>query len=332
MPDTPSTSRTAESGRTGSGRLRRALTIIGCLLAAVGLLGAVAHAVPFVSNTWARLAAGTPILIVIGIVGLVVLLASRAWMCAVVAAVVVAIGIGTQVPLFVGTDEARAASDITVMQANIYLGQADAASVVREIRDNRVDIATVVELTDDAIGKLDAAGIASALPYRFVVPRRGGGGAGIYSRYPLTDEFRIGKMAMANLRAVVDLPGVGRRAIYALHPIPPWPEPAWRWAYEVDLLSSTLGEERLPLILGADFNSTYDHARFRRLLAQPPGLVDAADHLGAGIVATYPANRRFPPVLALDRVMTRGGPMPTSFRRVELPGSDHTGVIATVRP
>ena len=92
------------------------------------------------------------------------------------------------------------------------------------------------------------------------------------------------------------------------------------------------GGERLPLILGADFNSTYDHARFRRLLAQPPGLVDAADHLGAGIVATYPANRRFPPVLALDRVMTRGGPMPTSFRRVELPGSDHTGVIATVRP
>ena len=128
MPDTPSTSRTAESGRTGSGRLRRALTIIGCLLAAVGLLGVVAHAVPFVSNTWARLAAGTPILIAIGIVGLVVLLASRAWMCAVVAGVIVAIGIGTQVPLFVGTDEARAASDITVMQANIYLGQADAAS------------------------------------------------------------------------------------------------------------------------------------------------------------------------------------------------------------
>lgn len=327
MPDTPSTSRTADTGR-----LRRAVTLVGCLLAASGLLGVIAHAVPFVSNTWARLAAGTPVLIALGIVGLVLLIASRAWMCAVVAAVIVVIGIGTQVPLFLGTPEARSASDLTVMQANIYLGQADAASVVREVRERRVDILTVVELTDAAIGRLDAAGIAGTLPYRFVVPRSGGGGAGIYSRYRLSDEFRIGKMAMSNLRAVVDLPRAGRRAVYALHPIPPWPEPAWRWAYEIDLLSRTLAEERLPLILGADFNSTYDHARFRRLLASPPGLVDAAEHLGSGIVATYPANRHIPPVLALDRVMTRGGPVPTSFHRVELPGSDHDGVIASVRP
>lgn len=327
MPDTLSTSRTAESSAA-----RRAVTVLGCLLVAAGLLGVIAHAVPFVSNTWARLAAGTPVLIVIGMVGLVLVLASRAWMCAVIGAVVVVIGIGTQVPLYIGTDEKQAATDINVVQANIYLGQADVTSIVRDIRDNRIDILTVVELTTDAVGRFDAAGIAGDLPYRFVVPRPGGGGAGIFSRYPLSDESRIGKMAMSNLRAVADIPGVGRRAVYALHPIPPWPEPAWRWAYEVDLLSSTLGGEQLPLILGADFNSTYDHARFRRLLATPPGLVDAAEHLGSGIVATYPANRRFPPVLALDRVMTRGGPMPTSFRRVELPGSDHDGVIASVRP
>ena len=67
----------------------------------------------------------------------------------------------------------------------------------------------------------------------------------------------------------------------------------------------------MPLIVGADFNSTYDHRQYREMLAnsspgRPQPLVDAAEQLGAGIVATYPAGRRYPALLAIDKRLHRG--------------------------
>ena len=90
----------------------------------------------------------------------------------------------------------------------------------------------------------------------------------------------------------------------------------------------------MPLVVGADLNSTYDHERYRNLLRlRGPGdapLVDAAEYLGIGIVATYPAGRWYPAVLAIDRILARGA-TPVSMRRVGIPGSDHHGLIGDLR-
>ena len=86
------------------------------------------------------------------------------------------------------------------------------------------------------------------------------------------------------------------------------------------------------MVVGADFNSTYDHRQYRQILDEASGtpILDAAEYVGAGIVATYPADRRYPAVLAIDRILTRGG-TPMSFSRTEIPGSDHYGVIGEIR-
>ena len=89
------------------------------------------------------------------------------------------------------------------------------------------------------------------------------------------------------------------------------------------------------MIVGADFNSTYDHRQYRELLAHstPSGmapLVDAAEYVGAGVVPTFPAGRLVPPILAIDRILSRGL-VPTSFDRIDLPGSDHLGVIGDLQ-
>ncbi len=306
-------------------------------LVGAGILGVVAHVSGLVSSTLSRLASFTPVFVLGAMVGLVVLGAARRVYSAAVALVVVVAGIATQLPLFVGADEVVADSDLRVMQANIYLGQADTADLARTVADRRIDVLTVVELTPDAVGRIDRSGLRARLPFVYLDPRDGGSGAGIYSRFPLTDRHALAGMEHANLRAVADVPGVGRRALYVLHPIPPYPEPAWKWDLELRRLAGALRAEQLPLIIGADFNSTYDHRRFRDLLSGSsspgsPQLTDAAEHLGTGIVATYPADRTIPPMLALDRVLTRAGPVPTSFVAVDLPGSDHRGVVATVRP
>ena len=317
---------------------RKVGRVVGWCLLAVGTVGVAAHYIGVTSNLVARAASFTPLLTICVGIAVLVLALCRAWVSAVIAVLVLTVGIAAQVPLYRGVAEQRSASDLTVMQANIYLGQADAASIVAQIRDARVDILTVAELTDGGLARLRAAGIDRELPYAFLMPREGGGGTGIYSRHPVVARETLHRFSLNNLRAVIDVPGIGQRAVYALHPIPPYPEPSWKWAGELAKLGDILTAERLPLIVGADFNSTYDHRQFRALLAGSrldatsgsAQLVDAAEHLGAGIVPTYPADRRYPPFLALDRVLA-GGCVPTSFRRIPLPGSDHDGVIATIR-
>ncbi len=60
-------------------------------------------------------------------------------------------------------------------------------------------------------------------------------------------------------------------------------------------------------------------------------MIDAAEHVGAGMVPTYPADRFFPPLLALDRMLSRGGPEPVEFRRIRVAGSDQYAVVGRFR-
>lgn len=315
--------------------IRWVTTIVGVVLVGAGAAGVAAHHSPLTSSTASRIAAFTPLLVLASIVGLAALLAARRRLGAVLATVVVAAGVATQVPLYVGSASARA-DDLVVMQANIYLGTADTDALAATVRAEKVDILTVVELTDAALTRLRSSTLAATLGYSFTHALPDGRGIGIFSRFPLVEGMVLEHFRLGNVRAVADIDGHGRHAVYALHPLPPWPEPAWRWQSELSRLSSILRAETLPTIVGADMNSTWDHRQFRELLRGhgpdgSPGLLDAAELTGAAAAATYPANRRIPPMLGIDHVMTRGGPVPTSLRTVDLPGSDHRGVVATVR-
>lgn len=316
--------------------MRRVIRVAGALCVVAAVVGVGAHHSGLVSNTATRVASFTPVLIVVGMVGLIMLLVTRAWALSAVAAVVTAVGIFSQVPLYRGVAEVVSDEDLTVMQANIYLGRADPAALATQVRDSEVDVLTVIELTPGAAEALAGAGIREELPYAYIHPREGGGGAGIYARHPLSDGAVLNGFRLTNLHAQLDVPGRPRLSVYALHPLPPYPEPSWRWDGELRRLQAVLRADEAPLLIGADFNSTFDHRLFREFLAGSgeagsPELVDAADHLGTGIVATYPAGRWYPAMLALDRVLTRNGPTPTSLHRFEIRGSDHHGVVATVR-
>ena len=114
---------------------------------------------------------------------------------------------------------------------------------------------TVVELTPESVGALDRAGLRHALPFAFLRPREGGGGAGIYARSPLTDGQLLRGFELSNLHARLTLPNRSPISVYALHPLPPYPEPSWRWNAELRELRSILSADTDPLIIGADANS-----------------------------------------------------------------------------
>ncbi|MGU3499006.1 endonuclease/exonuclease/phosphatase family protein [Mycobacterium sp. C31M] len=313
-------------------RFRFSAGVIGCLLLLGAAIGIGAHFIGVTSTAVAWIASFTPIAVLAAFPALLLVLAGGFRRTAVLALAVLLVGVATQAPLYRGVDRAEPhRQSVTLMQANIRLGSADPVSLVESVRSHDADLLTVIELTGSAVTGLTAAGLRDVLPYACERPREGGGGAGIYSRHPLRDCEQLPDFVLNNLRAVVDLPDAAPAAVYALHPLPPYPEPAFKWVYELKRLRPIFAAEPYPMLVGADFNSTYDHRQYRELLANSarpdaPRLIDAAEHVGAGVVPTFPAGRLVPPVLAIDRILARGFE-PLSFDRFDLPGSDHLGVI-----
>ena len=72
----------------------------------------------------------------------------------------------------------RRSPDLIVMTANLLYGQADANALVREVRDRRVDVLVVEELTPSAVERLREAGLEQLLPSSVLAPASEAAGTG----------------------------------------------------------------------------------------------------------------------------------------------------------
>lgn len=224
---------------------------------------------------------------------------------------------------------------LRVLTVNLRLGRAEAGPVVGLARRTPADVLFVQELTHDAAARLDRAGLSALMPGQVLQPTEaGGGGSGIYARQPLGDGPAIAPTRLAQPTARLDLPGGGAVQLVCVHNYPP--RPGWQlsrhavdiWRSELSVLPSP-GD--IPVILAGDFNSTLDHAQFRRVLRRR-GYRDAASQAGYGLVPTWgPVPRGWPGLLAIDHVLVdpRCAVRATSVHRV--PGSDHRVLYAELQ-
>lgn len=221
-----------------------------------------------------------------------------------------------------------AASDaprLRVVVANLYVMNPDPERAGRALRALRPDVLVVPELSAAGLAGLRAAGLLDDLPHSVTGTPRRTETVGLFSRLPLRDvDVRsVGTRALP--RATVDVGGTAVRLL-AVHPLPPVSvfEGLWR-ASLADLRREAEALE-LPAVVAGDFNADRDHAPFRRLL--DAGLRDATDERGRGLARTWPAAL---PVLQLDHVLVRDGREGDvevlDVREVEVPGSDHLGVL-----
>lgn len=260
-------------------------------------------------------------------VAVALFLIARLWFQAGVAAIVLVLAVVSQLGLYIGNGGSSTGPTLAVLQANLKVGAADAASVVRLAQG--ADVAMLEELTTGERARLAAAGIDRALPsaYTAVLPD-GGGGLGIWSRYPLSDEHNYPGYQLGVLSAVAATPH-GPVTVVAVHVLPPYPYAPSTWRGEIARLRGLLGDlakARRPVIVAGDFNATTDNAQFRALLH---GYVDAAEVSGAGYHPTYPTDRWFGPVIAIDHVLAYRA-RPRRLHTVTLPGSDHRGLSVSV--
>jgi endonuclease/exonuclease/phosphatase (EEP) superfamily protein YafD len=275
------------------------------------------------------LVSASPYLLLGAPLALVLLLVGRQWLIAIGAGIVLITVLTPYLPLYVSASPPPDGRRLVVMTANLRLGLADADRVVAEVRQHDVEVLMLQELTGDEQERLNRAGLEAALPYHESVPRDGGGGTGLWSRYPLRDVQLPRDYSFAMVVARVAVPGlpVAPTAV-ALHLAGPVPN-AGAWQRDIRRLPSTLQAlpDDAPVVVGGDFNATTDAVQFRRLLTG--GYRDGADQAGAGITRSFPSNRWYPPLIAIDHVVTRDA-VATDVETLEIPGSDHRALLARV--
>ncbi len=303
--------------------------VIAWIATLTGAAGIALHFSRLGSRVVVLAASGAPYLMGAALIGVVGFAALRSWRSAAVAVVVAVIGAWIVVPLYIERSGSGDGPELTVMQSNLLFDGADPAAVVDEVRARNISLLTVNELTPAAVAGLGRAGLDGLLPFRHLSPGRTGAGTGIWSAYPLSDTVEYDGFVLNQLSATATVPGAGPVTVYAFHPVPPV-FGTQVWSDELSRLHAIIDRapRDRPVIVGADFNATYDHAQFRAMLSGR--YADAAEQAGAGYLATYPTDKRWPPLVGIDHILLSRGHAAT-VETARIPGADHRALIARVR-
>jgi endonuclease/exonuclease/phosphatase (EEP) superfamily protein YafD len=252
--------------------------------------------------------------------------ATRRWRLTGAALLTAAVLLACVVPRAVADrGQVAAGPRLRVLTVNMWVGSADAATIVGLVRTHRVDVLALQELTTPGQRALDAAGLARLLPYRvsYVEPQV----SGLFSRFPLLDDgVRVLPSAFGQARATVSVPGTPPVAVESVHTYAPIGTRARdRWAVDLAGQPPATVDGPVRLLLG-DFNATLDHAPLRRLLAT--GYRDAGDIRGAGFAATWPDHGHVVLPVTIDHVLADRRVGVVSYRVFPVRGTDHRAVYA----
>ncbi|QRY46306.1 endonuclease/exonuclease/phosphatase family protein [Mycolicibacterium boenickei] len=278
-------------------------------------------------------AALSPYLVLCGLVAVVLLIMDRQWVFATVATALTAAMLAVEIPLYLRSDDvAPDAIAVRVLTANLRDGLADPGRLVKTA-EAQADVLGFQELTPGAVERLSAAGLDATFRYRWLEPRRGASGVGLWSRFPLHANEKIATYTMAFVSARIRVAGISiDPSVLVVHLPGPWPQAIDGWRHDIDRLPATLTEVADAtgggaVVVAGDLNSTTDMRPFRGLLRN--GYRDAAEQSGSGITPTFPADSWLPPFVAIDHVLTHGCTA-TLLHSIEIPGSDHRGLVTTV--
>ncbi|WP_018683819.1 endonuclease/exonuclease/phosphatase family protein [Actinokineospora enzanensis] len=216
---------------------------------------------------------------------------------------------------------------VRLLSANLMIGRADPAALVSLVRDARVDVLTLQELTPESMNALDAAGIDRLLPYRVVRALPGSAGSAILARVPLRQIVLVDDPVLENPAAVVDLSGSVDIEVVSVHTVPPVMSDGDRKRWQNEILSLPGPDSTgRPRVLAGDFNATLDHGALNGLLDR--GYRDGAELVGEGLRPTWVSPRGYLPPVTIDHVLVDKRIGVTTVSVYSLPGSDHNAVFS----
>ncbi|MGI5522950.1 endonuclease/exonuclease/phosphatase family protein [Micromonospora sp. CA-259024] len=275
----------------------------------------------------------TPYVAGASVLVLALTLALRRWWPAALAAVAAVTLLGGVAPRALAAPQPAAAGPaVRLLTANLLAGSGDARTLVELVRRHKVDVLTVQEFTPDAQAALDQLGLDRLLPHRQLNPEIGTPGSGLYSRWPVTDvglRRNLDGWGFTQAYGTLAVPGAPPVRVESAHPSAPYAVDqvgAWRADLSAQPPATPDGGLR---ILAGDFNATLDHSPLRALL--DTGYVDAADAVGKGLTGTWgPYDGDLIPPVTIDHVLVDRRIAVRSVEVLDLPGSDHRPVLATL--
>jgi len=230
-------------------------------------------------------------------------------------------------PFFVPDGRPATTAPFRVLSVNILSHGADARRLADAAR--YADIVVLLEVEPEALQALDEYGWSKRFPYAIGQEDYGVNGSAIYSRFPLSDSELLPQTTFRQWMATAEVPELGPVRVIGVHPCNPYCGMS-RYKSEHRLIRRIAAEQPadLPLVVAGDFNAVDDHQAMQALRSD--GLRSATDVAGAGWLPTYPAGRRFPALIPIDHVLVNRHLTATDVRTVEVPGTDHLGVLATL--
>jgi endonuclease/exonuclease/phosphatase (EEP) superfamily protein YafD len=249
------------------------------------------------------------------------------------ATVCAAIGFGILVlaaPLAFPDEQAEPIADaagLRVASVNLLYRNDRIEDVADTLADLSPDVIVFSEYTAEHQAALQSSDLADGYLYRIDRSGQLAGGVAVWSRTPVVvgehpDTYNY------SFDLTVEGPD-GPVRVIALHaPTPLMSFENWRRDLRTaaDIGRSASG----PTMVVGDFNASYWHPDFRRML--DAGLVDAHTALGKGFSTSWPMDRLLPPFVRLDHALTTSDLVSTEITDFEIPGSDHRGFVVTVVP
>lgn len=218
-----------------------------------------------------------------------------------------------------------------VMTLNTCNGNASAAEIVALVKSYNVEVLCLEELSDAEVQSLSEAGLDELLPYHVISDTasqiNNGGRNGIWTAAPMsnvsTNLLPINTSSMSAADIVV---GGTTVRVVAVHPNSPVRGAQSEWSEGLSVIQSLSGYNHAYLLCG-DFNSTWEHARFRELLCNTS--VDAGEQSGEGFHMTYPSNSTVPSLIEIDHFVysKSSGIVVSNLEAVTVSGSDHQALI-----
>lgn len=221
-----------------------------------------------------------------------------------------------------------------VMTVNTNNGMASAQEIVDICREQNVEILCLQELGGSMLEDLEAAGINEVLPYSIVSDQAtqisNGGRNGIWSAAPMDNiSTNLLPIETSSMPAADITVGNQTIRVVSVHPNSPVRGAQDLWDNGLATIGQLQDYDHSYVIMG-DFNSTWNHARFRDLLGA--SFVDAGQQSGEGFHMTFPSSGPIPPLVELDHILYTkdSGVVVSELSCVEVSGTDHMALLGTL--
>jgi endonuclease/exonuclease/phosphatase (EEP) superfamily protein YafD len=226
-------------------------------------------------------------------------------------------------------DESSLGPRLRVVTSNIRFPSRDSTPIGEELAALDADILLLQELSPEHLAMIKATGAFDPFPFEYVDARPGSFGGGIWSRHRIVDGDTWEAGGLPMVRATLDVEGtpVTVLCVHCKAPMRRRWIPVWK-AQLAALAEAARAAGPGPVIVAGDFNSTFGHEPFRRMLADS-GLRDSHVEVGRGLAPTWPRGGRvMPPLFRIDHVLIGGPLAAVDVREGHGIGSDHRPVIA----